>query len=141
MNRADKYRFELIFKRLEEQTKRVRELECIIDKDIPKLGHTIDSMSGIIRKNNKLLKILGIPTNISMKDVRKMEGNIMRTVANEELRDTIRVLCMIGVDYYEIVNTLTDTVVEISREREQADRICAEYNKDSINYKVNFINN
>ena len=65
----------------------------------------------------------------------------MRTVANEELRDIIRVLCMIGVDYYEIVNTLTDTVVAISREREQANKICAEYNKDSVNYEVNFINN
>lgn len=65
----------------------------------------------------------------------------MRTVANEELRDTIRVMCMVGIDYYEVVNTLTDTVVAVSREREQADRICAEYNKDSLNYKVNFINN
>ena len=65
----------------------------------------------------------------------------MIKVLNEELRDTIRVLCMIGVDYYEVVNTLTDEVVAISREREQANKICAEYNKDSVNYKVSFINN
>lgn len=65
----------------------------------------------------------------------------MRTVVNEELRDTIRTMCAYGIDYYEIVNTLTDIVVAISREREQADRICAEYNKDSLNYKVNFVNN
>lgn len=65
----------------------------------------------------------------------------MRTVANEELRDTIRTMCMLGIDYYEVVNTLTDEVVAISREREQADRIYAEYNKDSLKYKVNFINN
>ena len=65
----------------------------------------------------------------------------MRTVANGELRDTIRTMCMLGIDQYEGVNTLTDEVVAISREREQADRICAEYNKDSINYKVKFINN
>lgn len=65
----------------------------------------------------------------------------MRTVANEELRDTIRTMCMLGIDYYEVVNTLTDEVVSISREREQANKICAEYNKDSANYEVNFINN
>lgn len=65
----------------------------------------------------------------------------MRTVANEELRDTIRTMCAYGIDYYEIVNTLTDTVVAISREREQAYKICAEYNKESVNYVVNFINN
>ena len=65
----------------------------------------------------------------------------MRTVVNEEIRDIIRTMCMLGIDYYEVVDTLTDTVVAISREREQADRICAEYNKDSVNYKVNFINN
>lgn len=65
----------------------------------------------------------------------------MRKVLNEELMDTIIVLCMIGVDYYEVVNTLTDEVVAISREREQANKICAEYNKYSVNYKVNFINN
>ncbi len=65
----------------------------------------------------------------------------MRTVANEELRDTIRTMCMLGIDYYEIVNTLTDTVVAISREHEQANKICAGFNKDSVNYEVNFINN
>ena len=67
----------------------------------------------------------------------------MRTVANDELRDTIRTLCMLGVDYYEVVNTLTDEVVAISREREQADRICAEFNSknNTMRYAVNFVNN
>ena len=65
----------------------------------------------------------------------------MRTVVNEELRDTIRVLCMVGVDYYEVVDTETDTVVAIDREINTANKICAEYNKDSVNYEVNFINN
>lgn len=67
----------------------------------------------------------------------------MRTVANEELRDTIRTMCMLGIDYYEIVNTDNDMIVAISREREQANKIRDEFNKKycTVNFKVNFINN
>ena len=67
----------------------------------------------------------------------------MRTVANEELRDTIRTMCMLGIDYYEIVNTDNDMIVAVSREREQANIIRDELNKkySTVNFKVNFINN
>ena len=67
----------------------------------------------------------------------------MRTVVNEELRDTIRVLCMVGVDYYEVVDTETDTVVAIDREINTANKICAEFNSknNTMRYAVNFVNN
>lgn len=67
----------------------------------------------------------------------------MRTVANEELRDIIRTMCMLGIDYYEIVNTDNDMIVAVSREREQANIIRDELNKkySTVNFKVNFINN
>ena len=67
----------------------------------------------------------------------------MRTVANEELRDTIRTLCMVGIDYYEIVDTDTDTVVAIDRERNTANKICAVFNSknNTMRYVVNFVNN
>ena len=67
----------------------------------------------------------------------------MRTVVNEEIRDIIRTMCMLGIDYYEIVNTDNDMIVAVSREREQANIIRDELNKkySTVNVKVNFINN
>ena len=67
----------------------------------------------------------------------------MRKVINEELRDTIRTMCAYGIDYYEIVNTSNDMIVAVSREREQATKICEEYNNKfyTTEFKVNFINN
>lgn len=67
----------------------------------------------------------------------------MRKVVNEELRDTIRTMCAYGIDYYEIVNTSNDMIVAISREIEQANKICEEYNNKfyTTEFKVNFINN
>lgn len=67
----------------------------------------------------------------------------MRTVVNEEIRDIIRTMCMLGIDYYEIVNTDNDMIVAVSREREQANIIRDELNKkySTVNFKVNFINN
>ena len=67
----------------------------------------------------------------------------MRTVLNDKLIDTIRTMCNYGIDYYEVVNTSNDMVVAVSREREQANKICDEFNKKfyTVNFKVNFINN
>ena len=67
----------------------------------------------------------------------------MRKVVNEELRDIIRTMCAYGIDYYEIVDTSNDMIVAVSREREQANNICEEYNNKfyTTEFKVNFINN
>lgn len=67
----------------------------------------------------------------------------MRAVLNDKLRDTIRTMCKYGIDYYEVVNTSNDMVVAVSREREQVNKICDEFNKKfyTVNFKVNFINN
>lgn len=67
----------------------------------------------------------------------------MRQALNDELRDTIRVMCAYGINYYEIVNTNNDMIVAVSRERKQADEICEQYNKKfyTQKFKVNFIHN
>lgn len=83
MNRSEKYTHEVVCKRLEEQTQEMRQLKDRIEqleKDKIKLFHIIDSMSGIIRRDNKIFRLLGLTTNISNAEIDVMKTDIESNV-------------------------------------------------------------